>query len=100
MNSLGKTTEEIAQSLQKKRIKGVKNDHENCVLAAFLKKYFSIGKGCNKNCIVSVGAGQCKITRIYETKGEKSYSHTNSPAQEGIIDAFDQGGIPELEEKK
>jgi hypothetical protein len=52
--ALGGTSPEIAASLEKHRIKAEPNNGLKCALAAFLKKWFGVGRGCNENCAVAV----------------------------------------------
>ena len=100
MASLGKTTTDIAKSLKKLRIKGVLGNSQKCVLATFLKRYFGIGKGRNKNTQCYVAQESCIIVTQTSKGEEKRITHTNTPASRGFIMKFDQGNFHELEKPK
>lgn len=98
---LGTTADEIAASLKALRIKGKKSDPRTCALAAFLKKWFGIGKGCNKHCAVEVGLSNAKIGEKYKdgwtAPGPERIEVVISPGHRDFIHAFDGNAYPQLQ---
>jgi len=97
LDSLGKTSREIARTIKKRRIKATKRDSAKCAIAVFLRRVFGIGKGRNKCTSIAVSPDECVIYKRKSANDQRAPIICQATqAQMDFIKLFDQGKYPDI----